>query len=189
MPKKLTQEEFEQRVKEYSNDTIIVVSPYINRRTHINVKCKECGFVWEVSPTSFISSEHKGYNFQGCPKCKYATLTCAYCGKVFERLKSKITSDLVYCSKECGNRHKNEQVKQKDSSAYRRNAFEKYPHKCAICGFAEDEDLLEVHHIDENHNNNELSNLIILCPICHKKITSHKYQLVNNQIIKNNLII
>ncbi|WP_444210111.1 HNH endonuclease [Dialister succinatiphilus] len=69
---------------------------------------------------------------------------------------------------------------------YRRNAYRNYPHKCAVCGWDEDEDILEVHHIDENREHNELFNLIILCPICHRKLSSHKYKLVNReQIVLN----
>ena len=183
MPKKLSQEEFNQRVKIYTQDTVNVIGEYVNRRTPILIQCKTCNHKWQVSPTSFIESEHKGYSFVGCPKCKYAKVTCSYCGKEFERLKSKITSDLVYCSVECGNRHKNSMVKQNNSSAYRRNAFETYPHECAICGYNEDEDILEVHHINENHSDNELNNLIILCPICHKKLTSKKYRLIDRKTI------
>ena len=69
-----------------------------------------------------------------------------------------------------------------NSTAYRRNAFDYYPHKCAICGWNEDKRILEVHHIDENHDNNELNNLMILCPICHKKLTLHLYKLENNNL-------
>lgn len=77
-------------------------------------------------------------------------------------------------SRECGNRYKNEQVKINDDGvAYRRNAFEAYPHECAICGYNEEERILEVHHIDENRGNNKIDNLVILCPNCHKKITLH----------------
>lgn len=47
----------------------------------------------------------------------------------------------------------------------------------------EDPDILEVHHIDENREHNELSNLVILCPICHRKITSHKYKLIERNSI------
>lgn len=182
MPRKLTQEEFNLRVKNYTQDTVEVISPYVNRRTHIKIKCKCCGYEWEVSPISFIESEHKNYSFQGCPQCKYTILKCAYCGKEFKRLKSAIKSDIVYCSKECGNRHKNNLIKMNNSTAYRRNAFDYYPHKCAICGWNEDERILEVHHIDENHDNNELNNLMILCPICHKKLTLHLYKLENNNL-------
>ena len=43
MPAKMTQEEFERRVKEYTNDTVEVISPYINRRSPVTIKCKKCG--------------------------------------------------------------------------------------------------------------------------------------------------
>jgi hypothetical protein len=42
--------------------------------------------------------------------------------------------------------------------------------------------MLDKHLIDEDHNNNELSNLCILCPTCHRKITLHYYQLKDNQL-------
>jgi 5-methylcytosine-specific restriction endonuclease McrA len=60
---------------------------------------------------------------------------------------------------------------------YRERSFAKYEHKCAVCGWDEDEDVLEVHHIDENRSNNSIDNLIILCPTCHRKLTTGKYYL------------
>lgn len=41
--------------------------------------------------------------------------------------------------------------------------------KCEICGKSGDDVTLELHHIDGDHYNNELSNLQILCPDCHSK--------------------
>ena len=38
-----------------------------------------------------------------------------------------------------------------------------YDHRCAVCGG----DRPQVHHIDEDHSNNELENLLPLCPNCH----------------------
>lgn len=176
MPKKISQEEFEARVKKYTNDSIEVISPYINKRTKVTVKCKTCGAEWEMSPTSFMPSSTNQYNFIGCQKCKYVELECDYCHKTFSRLKSELKSKSgkYFCSKECGNRYKNIEVTNKiDSISYRRNAFNAYEHKCAICGYCEDERILEVHHKDENRNNNHIDNLIILCPNCHKKLTLH----------------
>jgi len=37
---------------------------------------------------------------------------------------------------------------------------------CRMCGSKID---LQVHHIDENRQNNQMSNLIILCRSCHSK--------------------
>lgn len=43
----------------------------------------------------------------------------------------------------------------------------------SICPFCENDEVghFEIHHIDENPSNNEISNLLMLCPICHSKIT------------------
>lgn len=69
------------------------------------------------------------------------------------------------------------------SKNYREVAFRSYLHQCAVCGWDEDKDVLEVHHIDSNREHNELSNLIILCPNCHKKLTTQKYQLIDRKEI------
>lgn len=57
--------------------------------------------------------------------------------------------------------------------------------KCEKCGINKwfDVDIsLELHHIDENHHNNNLSNLLILCPNCH---TIH--HILNKNAKKENL--
>ena len=180
MGKALTQEEFKQRLFNYTKGTVTLKSPYINRRTKVNIECNICGYIWEIAPAS-VMYDKKEYDFVGCPKCKYIEMTCAFCGKKFERLKTQVEkskSGLVFCSKECGNKYKNEQVTNyQNSTDYRRNAFLAYPHKCYVCGYDDDERILEVHHIDENRNNNDISNLKILCPNCHKKLSLHLYTL------------
>jgi 5-methylcytosine-specific restriction endonuclease McrA len=50
---------------------------------------------------------------------------------------------------------------------YRKLAFEHYDPVCAYCGFGIPS-ILEVAHIDGNRNNNNIDNLVILCPNCHK---------------------
>lgn len=178
MPKKLSNEEFKNRVKEYTNDSVELVTSYVNKRTKVQIKCKKCGHIWEVSPVRFIPSNNKGYEFLGCPECKYVELECDYCHKKFKRLKSAVSKNYNFCSKTCSNRFKNiEMTNWTNSTDYRRNAFNTYPHKCAICGWDKDERILEVHHINENRNNNDISNLMILCPICHKKLTLHLFTL------------
>ena len=63
---------------------------------------------------------------------------------------------------------------------YRQTALNLYEHKCVVCGYNEDPRILETHHIDENHNNNDPSNLCLLCPNCHKKISLHLYNLTKD---------
>jgi 5-methylcytosine-specific restriction endonuclease McrA len=50
--------------------------------------------------------------------------------------------------------------------SYREKAFRELEHKCAECGYT-NVDALEVHHIDKNRDNNDISNLVILCANCH----------------------
>lgn len=180
MSVRLTQEEFNKRVKEYTQDTVDVISTYVNKKTKVQVKCKICGYEWSISPASIMPNRIQQHSFSGCPECKYDEAECCYCHKKFKRLKSQLNKDnktgKVFCSKECSNHYKNEKVmKLDDGTAYRRNAFLHYPHKCAICGYCEDERILEVHHLDENRLNNNIKNLVILCPNCHKKLTLHLY--------------
>ncbi len=60
----------------------------------------------------------------------------------------------------------------------RRTRASKRPHvkhkgdHCEICGFiALNECQLDVHHLDNNHANNEESNLQTLCANCHRLVT------------------
>ena len=63
--------------------------------------------------------------------------------------------------------------------SYRDRAFQEYEHKCSVCGWNEDENILEVHHIkgilefDKTATIEEINdekNLIWLCPNHHKML-------------------
>jgi len=62
---------------------------------------------------------------------------------------------------------------------YRKLAFTHYDPLCAHCGFGVPA-VLEVAHLDGNRANNELSNLVILCPNCHKM---HDLDLISTATI------
>ncbi len=44
--------------------------------------------------------------------------------------------------------------------------YNKLREKCFICGYNKT-NIIEIHHVDKNHTNNDKSNLIGLCPNCH----------------------
>ena len=52
---------------------------------------------------------------------------------------------------------------------YRKKAFAHFTVKCALCDY-DVEDVLQVHHKDEDRSNNELPNLVILCPTHHVEV-------------------
>ena len=198
----------EEKVFENSLQTCEYVSGYENAKSTITVHCKIHDLIFQTKWENVRRDNRKHYI---CPQCqkenrdkKYEEnreeVVCAYCGKKFFLSKSKAEqskSGLHFCCRE----HKDlaqriNSGKQFDAirpehygeitSDYRTAAFRYYPHKCAICGWDEDERILEVHHVDENHSNNDVNNLRIICPNCHRKITSHLYILTkDNKLIKN----
>lgn len=62
MPKRMTQKEFEERVKKIHKNDFTVIGKYINSKTKILVRHNICGYEWETNPYSLI-------NGHGCPKC------------------------------------------------------------------------------------------------------------------------
>ena len=60
----------------------------------------------------------------------------------------------------------------KKETWYQRKAFKKYGHKCAWCG--ETKGQIDVHHIDCNHRNQNIDNLIVLCAPCHGRYHNPK---------------
>jgi hypothetical protein len=62
---------------------------------------------------------------------------------------------------------------------YRKLAFDTYPAVCAHCGYGI-RDVLEVAHLDCDRSNNDISNLAILCPNCHKM---HDLDLISTEVI------
>lgn len=57
----------------------------------------------------------------------------------------------------------------------------------SICPFCQSEDVgyFEIHHIDENPEHNIISNLILLCPTCHSKITKGDISQKKVKQVKN----
>ena len=209
--------EYESKVKECVGDKYSVIGEYKGRTKPILMHCNIHNIDFSVNAECFMRGPD---DIRGsCPSClsenkinkNRVKLQCSYCGEYFFRIKSKLDNSkngLYFCCR----KHK-DLAQRLDSgdkfdvfrplhygdinSNYRDIAFRNYPNECAVCGYNEDNDisLLEVHHIDEDRSNNEINNLIILCPNCHRKLTSQKYILVDRiKIIKkennnNNFVI
>lgn len=191
MGAKLTNEEVQRRISKFFEQNVILKSNYISKRENITLECLDCGHQWEtVAGNVLYIGKSANANSHHCPNCGFHKKTkiekkCAYCGKIIYRYPSDIEKNIsgyFYCSRECGNKHKNK-IREENGewdnsiSSYRSRALKVYEHKCLCCGWNEDPRILEVHHIDENRNNNRLDNLCILCPTCHRKITLGYYIL------------
>lgn len=53
--------------------------------------------------------------------------------------------------------------------SYRERALKHYGAKCKYCSYSV-LPVLEVHHIDHNRKNNNIKNLMVVCPTHHKEV-------------------
>lgn len=138
-------------------------------------------------------TEHKRGNAKFCSRKCFAkhlsktmkqnpkpNVKCALCGEKFYMNTSKqknSKSGLFFCCrshKDMAQRIGGIKAIQPNhyndgSHAYREIAFRHYDHKCNICQYNKIPEILVVHHIDRNRNNNNIENLQILCPNCHEE--------------------
>ncbi len=114
-------------------------------------------------------------------------LKCATCEIEFSRKLSalkKSRSGHHFCTRECKDKAGrfggidgiNKSIKHGKYVNYRRD-FAEEDMKCARCGYNEFSICIDVHHIDENHANNDPSNLILLCPGCHRALHNNLWNL------------
>ena len=119
----------------------------------------------------------KEFNHFSWDKQKYCSKTCSnnkdkvkvLCSVCnISILKSKSTTDRNtknYCSRDCYNFRNGVQKNLKRETAYYKDLLD---NSSCECGETKSY-LLQIHHIDGNHHNNDKSNLEIVCPTCHVK--------------------
>ncbi len=121
------------------------------------------------------------FSFKQKPK-KQNNTTCYTCSTSFYRRPSKLKSSksgYTFCSRKCkehaqsiytGLNLKAIQPSHFGNSIdYRALAFSQLGNSCNRCGYSKYLCILEVHHKDTNRNNNNIENLEILCPTCHRE--------------------
>lgn len=180
-----------------------VVSQYTSYDEPLTIRCHIHNCTFDVDKAHMLYKFDKISSdvILNCPECQHlkavsnkVKVTCEYCGKVLYRYRSwdkQNKTSFAFCCVE----HKN--LMQRIGSSrpgllpdhygkskdYRKLAFASYEHCCAVCRYSECEDILEVHHIDEDRTNNSIDNLVILCPNCHKKLSLKLYKLVKTDRI------
>jgi len=102
---------------------------------------------------------------------------CPVCGESFETLQGH-PREKQTCSHSCANTwfrsgEDNPNWKEVSDKKHRQICFQHYDEKCVVCGW---DKVVDVHHIDENRDNNKPKNLIPLCPNHHKLIHMNEYK-------------
>lgn len=132
---------------------------------------KECGRLYK------ISQRH--------------TLICSWCNKSFERPHSKLKnsrSGLAFCDRKCKEsaqklggiqaiQPSHYGTRKEPINAGYRFQFDEEQLYCRRCGYKEFIGSVDIHHIDENHFNNNKENLIPLCANCHRGLHHNKWKI------------
>lgn len=104
---------------------------------------------------------------------------CSYCEK---EIKHTNSSTNKFCSVECFGRYQWEfvsipKIEQGLGGNYKRYLKEKRGDKCSECSQENSWNnkplMLQLDHIDGNSDNNDLSNLRLLCPNCHSQTETY----------------
>lgn len=144
--------------------------------------CETCGKEF-FAEKRYIKRGHAKFCSLKCSSSrsrqpKKSNVTCAFCNKDFYLRPSKVSlskSGLHFCSR----KHKDaaqriggiEAIQPnhygKGINNYRKRALAHYPNQCNRCGYDKFIQALVIHHIDHDRENNDISNLEVLCPTCH----------------------
>ena len=148
-------------------------------------KCSVCGKIVLREIKHINAAKKHGWAFYCSKKCRSIKKTtstkceCANCGKEIYRIPSQLKrskSGQVFCSRHCstilnnkthksGEKHPNYNGGQ---ATYRKKALA-LKQECCVCGYDIIE-VLEVHHIDCDRGNNNINNLLVVCPTHHKEL-------------------
>lgn len=119
--------------------------------------CECCGKVFQPTATNVkLCDDCKAYK-KHLQSIRRPILKCKYCGEYYIPTGNH-QDKCPLC-----------RFKQIDSTSYRGIAFSTFPHVCNRCGKPVDIFTGDVHHKDRNRDNNDPSNLELLCKSCHHK--------------------
>lgn len=144
------------------------------KREGLEKRCEVCSisFLTRIDQPAKFCSKECSYK----SRHKRINLICTHCEKSFERklkgLKNS-KSGLYFCTRKCKDiAQRLGGIKEIQPAHYGtapfdyRTIFTEFV--CHRCGYKEFDSCVDVHHIDHNRENNDISNLILLCSCCHQ---------------------
>lgn len=116
-----------------------------------------------------------------CDKNPDNIAPCAVCGKLFKARTHPSKPNRTICSTACHNTLRSGDLHPNwKQDSYRSTAFLHHKKRCVVC---HEENIVEVHHLDEDASNNHPSNLIPLCPTHHQYWHSRFRPIIEDAVI------
>jgi hypothetical protein len=123
------------------------------------VQCKFC----DKETTLGNIGRHETYCYLNPQNTKY----CLVCNGVIKNYKSSKGT----CSRSCANTHfkSGENNGNFKGDSYQYLCFTHHKKECVVCG---ENKIVAVHHLNEDHHDNRIENLVPLCPTHHQYMHS-----------------
>lgn len=129
-------------------------------------------------------SKSSDKRFGAFQKFSVACQSCSNKFEVEERSKLFPTKTQYFCSRSCANRvggkAKAGKYHHDDVASYTTVAWRHHERKCLIC---DERNIVAVHHLNENHDDNRPENLVPLCPTHHQYMHSKHKRLIENKVL------
>jgi ribosomal protein L37E len=130
----------------------------------MTIICKRCGKEDVNHAKGLCLNCYKKYEW------KRKLITCKRCG----RQKPLHAKDLCGgCYNFVFHLDKNKEWNQRKNYGIDMNTYKKITKNCILCGF---DKVVDLHHLDQNKENNSETNLIGLCPNHHKMLHDFRYR-------------
>ena len=131
--------------------------------------------------TSIINTKRHSLNLEWkfVSKRKYVDKECLNCTRLFRPMKEAQTTCSIGCANTVYRSGINNGNYNPNKRSYRDICFSVHKKECIICG---EDKIVAVHHYDEDHANDNVGNLVPLCPTHHQYMHSKYKHLISKQV-------
>lgn len=127
---------------------------WYHKRQATQTRCEFCSVMFEApNLRAHLVKCTRAITFHWCDGCGKSTPNARFCSKSCSAVANNKAGAIGYASY-----RKNNAIVR--TQTYHDICFEHWPRSCVICGW---DVSVDVHHIDDNHGNDERTNLIPLC--------------------------
>ena len=166
-----------------------------------NIKCKICSKAFYAKPCWV----KRGAGKYCSPECQHKgsktgkDIKCYICGRESYKTVKQISrskSGKFFCGKSCQTKWRNAEYIGPKHANWKHGQYvyksilkrSSAVPRCGLCGLG-DARALAVHHIDKDHKNNRVENLLWLCHNCHHLVHNYEIERVKLEgLLKRNMV-